>query len=103
MLLSGLPVFSRLRTRNPGKALCVAPGRKTAECCRVFPEAMLRICPGYPSSAVCEPVARAGALRRPREEDGAVLLYQNQISVCTPKFQLPPAVKPLLPKSSLIA
>ena len=39
----------------------------------------------------------------PREEHGAVLLYQNQISVCTPKFQLPPAVKPLLPKSSLIA
>ena len=32
------------------------------------PEAMLRICPGYASSAVCGPVARAGALRRPREK-----------------------------------
>ncbi|MFS6936832.1 hypothetical protein ABMY79_28060, partial [Klebsiella oxytoca] len=31
-----------------------------------FPEAMLRICPGYASSAACGPVARAGALRRPR-------------------------------------
>nr|KAA0489968.1 hypothetical protein F0332_19105 [Klebsiella grimontii] len=29
---------------------------------------MLRICPGYASSAVCGPVARAGALRRPREK-----------------------------------
>ncbi|MDM4092005.1 MULTISPECIES: hypothetical protein [Klebsiella] len=33
-----------------------------------IPEAMLRICPGYASSAVCGPVARAGAVRRPREE-----------------------------------
>ncbi|EUC88705.1 hypothetical protein HMPREF1569_3192 [Klebsiella oxytoca OK-1] len=33
-----------------------------------IPEAMLRICPGYAFSAVCGPVARAGAVRRPREE-----------------------------------
>ncbi|MDM4126293.1 hypothetical protein QTO49_28375, partial [Klebsiella michiganensis] len=33
-----------------------------------FPEAMLRICPGYGLPAICGPVARAGALRRPREK-----------------------------------
>ena len=42
------------------------PRGKRAGCCRIFPEAMLRICPGYASPAVCSPVARAGALRRPR-------------------------------------
>ncbi len=33
-----------------------------------FPEAMLRICPGYRTADGGEPVARAGALRRPREQ-----------------------------------
>ena len=29
--------------------------------------------------------------------------YQNQVSICTPKFHSPPAVKPVLPKASLLA
>ncbi|KMV87435.1 hypothetical protein HMPREF9685_00884, partial [Klebsiella oxytoca 09-7231] len=33
-----------------------------------FPEAMLRICPGYGMADGGEPVARAGAWRRPREQ-----------------------------------
>ncbi|WP_263795126.1 hypothetical protein [Klebsiella oxytoca] len=36
-----------------------------------FPEAMLRICPGYGMADGGEPVARAGALRRPREQSTA--------------------------------
>ncbi|MBZ7358155.1 hypothetical protein FMJ18_00885 [Klebsiella grimontii] len=57
--MSGLRALSGLRSCRPGKALCAAPGMKRAGCCRIFPEAMLRICPGYASTAVCEPVARA--------------------------------------------
>ncbi|EOE6752942.1 hypothetical protein ACKSI9_003396, partial [Klebsiella michiganensis] len=64
--LSGLRIPGGLRSRSPGKTLCAALGGKRAGCCRIFPAAMLRICPGCSSPAVCGPVARAGALRRPR-------------------------------------
>ncbi|RFC06720.1 hypothetical protein DDJ70_17595 [Klebsiella michiganensis] len=37
-------------TRSPGKALCAAPGELAIVLTRYgFPEAMLRICPGYRS------------------------------------------------------
>ncbi|MEP9925332.1 hypothetical protein, partial [Klebsiella sp. GN_Kp190] len=48
--LAGLQVYSSLLARSPGKALCAAPGELTTG--RIgydFPEAMLRICPGYRS------------------------------------------------------
>ncbi|HBC5611104.1 TPA: hypothetical protein KEV05_005327 [Klebsiella oxytoca] len=64
--LSGLRVLSGLRHCSPGRRCAPLPG-ESAEWQNI-PEAMLRICPGYASSAVCGPVARAGAVRRPREE-----------------------------------
>ncbi|MBZ7704216.1 hypothetical protein [Klebsiella oxytoca] len=64
--LSGLRVLSSLRPCSPGRRFAPPP-KKSAEW-QYFPEAMLRICPGYASSAACGPVARAGALRRPREK-----------------------------------
>ena len=69
--LSGLRVPGDLRSGSPGKALCPPPG-ESAEW-QNFPEAMLRICPGYAFPAICGPVARAGALRRPREEARGLL------------------------------
>ena len=71
--LSGLRVPSGLRSCSPGKAHCAAPWGKRAECCRIFPEAMLRICPGYVSPAVCRPVARARRLAPPPGEARRVL------------------------------
>ncbi|AVL84159.1 hypothetical protein CEQ13_22515 [Klebsiella oxytoca] len=52
--LSGLQVTSRLRSRSPGKARCVAPPGETCRTWQTFPEAMLRICPatGYQPSVV---------------------------------------------------
>ncbi len=73
--LSGLRVPGGLRSRSPGRRFAPPPGGKRTGCCRIFPEAMLRICPGYASPAVCGPVARAGALRRPRGE--ACRMLQN--------------------------
>ncbi|HHT0274655.1 TPA: hypothetical protein ACTW87_000066 [Klebsiella oxytoca] len=60
--LTRLRVPGNLRPGSP------APPRKKSAEWQTFPEAMLRICPGYASSAACGPVARAGALRRPREK-----------------------------------
>uniref|UniRef100_UPI0013CF9596 hypothetical protein n=1 Tax=Klebsiella pneumoniae TaxID=573 RepID=UPI0013CF9596 len=63
-------VYSSLLARSPGKALCAAPGELTTG--RIgydFPEAMLRICPGYRIADGSEPVARARRIkRRPREQ-----------------------------------
>ncbi|HEB4987556.1 hypothetical protein FML13_07525 [Klebsiella michiganensis] len=48
--LAGLQVYSSLLARSPGKALCAAPGEfATGRIGYDFPEAMLRICPGYRS------------------------------------------------------
>ena len=45
---------------------------------------MLRICSGYASSAVCGPVARAGALRRPREQNAAWLIFpEAMLRICS--------------------
>ena len=54
--LAGLQVYSSLLARSPGKALCAAPGELTTG--RIgydFPEAMLRICPGYRSQTAMNP------------------------------------------------
>ncbi|HCT8861727.1 TPA: hypothetical protein OUA98_004667 [Klebsiella michiganensis] len=54
--LAGLQVYSSLLARSPGKALCAAPGALTTG--RIgydFPEAMLRICPGYRSQTAMDP------------------------------------------------
>ena len=54
--LAGLQVYSSLLARSPGKALCAAPGELTTG--RIgydFPEAMLRICPGYRSHTALAP------------------------------------------------
>ena len=54
--LAGLQVYSSLLARSPGKALCAAPGELTTG--RIgydFPEAMLRICPGYRSQMAMDP------------------------------------------------
>ena len=54
--LAGLQVYSSLLARSPGKALCAAPGELTTG--RIgydFPEAMLRICPGYRSQTAMDP------------------------------------------------
>ncbi|MBZ6553348.1 Uncharacterised protein [Klebsiella michiganensis] len=54
--LAGLQVYSSLLARSPGKALCAAPGELTTG--RIgydFPEAMLRICPGYRSHTAMDP------------------------------------------------
>ncbi|WP_224299370.1 hypothetical protein [Klebsiella oxytoca] len=64
--LSGLRVLSGLCHCSPGRR-CAPPPGESAEWQNI-PEAMLRICQGYAFSAVCGPVARAGAVRRPREE-----------------------------------
>ncbi|PLP23526.1 hypothetical protein CWM92_24090 [Klebsiella michiganensis] len=43
-------------TRSPGKALCAAPGElATGRIGYDFPEAMLRICPGYRSQTAMDP------------------------------------------------
>ena len=68
--LSGLRVLSSLRPGSPGRGF--APPRKKSAEWQDFPEAMLRICSGYASSAVCGPVARARALRRPPEKERRV-------------------------------
>ncbi|HBM3228423.1 TPA: hypothetical protein LVL75_005038 [Klebsiella oxytoca] len=50
---------------------------------------MLRICPGYRPADGCEPVAQAGALRRPRGTDygvanfpEAMLAHLSGLPVC---------------------
>ncbi|TXV03316.1 hypothetical protein D4M92_18365 [Klebsiella michiganensis] len=48
--LSGLRIPGGLRSRSPGRRFA-PPRGKRAGCCRIFPEAMLRICPGYASPA----------------------------------------------------
>ena len=54
--LAGLPVYSSLLARSPGKALCAAPGEfATGRIGYDFPEAMLRICPGYRSQTAVNP------------------------------------------------
>ncbi|WP_230163659.1 hypothetical protein [Klebsiella oxytoca] len=50
--LSGLPDRRRLRTRSPGKRS--ATREHSAEW-HHFPEAMLRICPGYRIADVADP------------------------------------------------
>ncbi|QHS45450.1 hypothetical protein GW952_07490 [Klebsiella michiganensis] len=69
--LSGLRVPGGLQSGSPGRR-SAPPPKESAEW-QNFPEAMLRICPGYAFPAVCSPVARAGALRRPREEARGLL------------------------------
>ena len=64
--LTRLRVPGNLRPGSP------APPRKKSAEWQTFPEAMLRICSGYASSAVCGPVARARALRRPPEKERRV-------------------------------
>ncbi|MDM4194074.1 hypothetical protein QTP25_02185 [Klebsiella oxytoca] len=64
--LSGLRVLSGLRRCSPGRRCAPLPG-ESAEWQNI-PEAMLRICPGYAFSVACVTVARAGAVRRLREE-----------------------------------
>ena len=47
--LAGLQVYSSLLARSPGKALAPPGESSTGRIGYGFPEAMLRICPGYRS------------------------------------------------------
>ena len=48
-----------------------------------FPEAMLRICPGYGMADGGEPVARAGAWRRPWEQSAVRHNYpEAMLRIC---------------------
>ncbi|MBZ7266487.1 hypothetical protein FMK70_05020 [Klebsiella michiganensis] len=48
-----------------------------------YPEAMLRICPGYGMADGGGPVARAGALRRPREQSAVRHNYpEAMLRIC---------------------
>ncbi len=55
--LSGLQVTSRLRSCSRARRVAPPPG-ETCKTWQTFPEAMLRICPGWRLPAVCGPVAR---------------------------------------------
>ena len=60
-----------------------------------FPEAMLRICPGYGMADGSKPVARAGALRRPREQSTARHnLPEAMLRIC-PGYGLADGSKPV--------
>ncbi|ENO4237596.1 TPA: hypothetical protein SMH05_003708 [Klebsiella oxytoca] len=60
-----------------------------------LPEAMLRICPGYRMADGGEPVARAGALRRPREQRTARHNFPEAMLRICPGYGLADGSKPV--------
>ncbi|HEC2120960.1 TPA: hypothetical protein R1887_003522 [Klebsiella oxytoca] len=60
-----------------------------------FPKAMLRICPGYGMADGGEPVARAGAWRRPREQRTARHNFPEAMLRICPGYGLADGSKPV--------
>ncbi|WP_142465117.1 hypothetical protein [Klebsiella spallanzanii] len=62
-----------------------------------FPEAMLRICPGYHPADSGYPVARAGALHRPREQSAEGQNFPEAMLRICPGYHPAGSGKPVAP------